>query len=89
VYEELDKLEDLAEEEVANNKKSLINTHRRENWSDRDSLAYSFGWAFTTMGKIETPEEYEEKIKAVTLADVIRVAKTYLTEDKAIVIRTK
>ena len=89
VYEELDKLEDLTEEEVANNKKSLINTHRRENWSDRDSLAYSFGWAFTTMGKIETPEEYEEKIKAVTLADVIRVAKTYLTEDKAIVIRTK
>jgi zinc protease len=89
VYKELDRLNDLTEEELSSSKKSAINTQKRENWSDRDSLADSFAWSFTTMEKIETPEEYERKINEVTLTDILRVAKSYLTEDKAIVVRTK
>ncbi len=89
VYEELAKISEISEEELASNKKSLVNTRKRGFWSNRESLIGELGYSFTSSGLVENPEEFETKINQVSLEDIIGVAKKYLTPDKAILIRTK
>ena len=47
-----------------------------------EQLAYSIGWNLVSTGRPETTFEVDEKIKSLTVSDIVRVANIYLSPDK-------
>ncbi|MFA6416144.1 MAG: pitrilysin family protein [Candidatus Paceibacterota bacterium] len=89
VYEELKKLDNISQPELDSKRQSLLKERKRRFLSNRMSLIYELGTTYSSLNQVVTLEKYEENIKKITLEDIFRVVKTYLTEEKVTVIKTK
>lgn len=78
IYDEIRNLQNLSQEELKDAKSYIEGKFIIDN-EDNHTLADTYCFYEQATGKAENQKQYVQKIKKVTLADIRRVAKKYLT----------
>jgi len=79
-------LKEIDEKELERLKNKTINQAKHILYASQKNLALDYGWELIINKRLETLDDYIQKIKAVSLED-IRLASRFLSIDKAYILR--